>query len=56
MSIEICDHCDFPYLLIQIGYFPNFNVGLYRAKMRFYHFVQCNIYAIALQRFLRRQH
>ena len=36
MSIEICDGGDFPYLLIQISYFHNFNVGLHRAKMRFY--------------------
>ena len=36
MSIEICDGCDFPYLSIQIRYFHIFNVGLHRAKARFY--------------------
>ena len=50
MSIEICDLCDFPYILIQISYFHNFNVNLHHAKRDF---IRRYIYANVLQRFFK---
>ena len=48
MSIEMCELCDFLYMLIQISYFHNFNVSLHRAKRDF---IPRYIYANVLQRF-----